>query len=205
MAKRKLKAPTEALPKKAATVHDRMVTDLPFNAKIAISQVPDAYGIAEFPTYDERRGELTSQGQPTVTVVRSLRDDPLAAMEAADQIDRIQFLAGQHWQFAYIRAEIGGVRAIDPGKEAVDGSRLADPVNEVVKKAIADLARASRALGMEGDMLCRDVLGRGYTVAKAADARGLGSEYGRKYLGRRFRECLSTLSVVFGYATGKAA
>lgn len=194
-------APTKKLP----AVHDRRAADLPFNAKVFIDQVPDAYGAAEFPAYDERKGELVSQGQPTVTVIRSLRDDPLAALHAAGQIDRVQFIAGQHWQFAHIRAEIGGVKAIDPGKEAVDGGRMAEPVNDVVRKAIADLARAGRALGHEGEILVRDVLGRGWTVAKAADARGLGSEYGRKYMGRRFRECLDTLSIVYGYATRQVA
>lgn len=197
--RRKLKSATLAA-SASAVVHDRIAA-APFNAKIALSHVEDAYGIAEFPRYDERRGELISQGAPKVNVVRSLRDDPLAAMEAAGQIDSVQFLAGRHWQFAYVRCEIGGVRAIDPTKEAVDGGRLADPLNEVVKKAIADIARASSALGNEGDSLIRDVLGSKKTVAMAADARGLGTESGRKYLGKRFRECLDTLAGVFGYAT----
>jgi hypothetical protein len=202
--RRKLKSAV-TLASVSSSVHDRRAVDLPYNARFVVAEIEDAYGIPEGATFDKLRREWVSPGQPRVQVVRNLRDDPLAAMHAARQIDGVQFAAGQHWQFAYLRCEIGGVKAIDPAKEAVDGGMLADPLSNVQQKAIKDICRARADLGAWGDGLVRDVLGRGVTLAKAADARGLLGEYDRKYLGRRFRECLDTLSVTFGYATRKSA
>lgn len=203
--RRKLKSASVSVASTGNAVHDRRAADLPFNARFAVAEIEDAYGIPEGATFDKLRREWVSPGQPRVQVVRNLRDDPLAAMRAADQIDQVQFSAGQHWQFAYLRCEIGGVKAIDPAKECVDGGRLADPLTSVQQKSLRDISRARDDLGAWGDSLIRDVLGRGMTLAKAADARGLLGQYDRKYLGRRFRECLDTLSVTFGYATRKSA
>lgn len=182
-------------------VHDRTTAILPLNARVVVDEVEDAYGIPEFAAYDRRRGELMSSGRPKVTVVRSIRSDPLGALKAQGVIDEVQFLAGQIWGWSYLRAEIGALKAIDPTKEAVDGGRLADPLSEQVKRAVANLRRAAVALGRDGESLVTDVIGKGLTLSKAADARGLISKSGREYLGRRFRECLDCLSVVFGCST----
>lgn len=186
-------------------VHDRRAADLPFNARYAVVEVEDAYGIANGSVFDKLRREWVSPGQPKVMAIRNLRDDPLAAMRAADQVDEVQYHAGCRWQRAYLSCEIGAVKAIDFTKEAVDGGRLAEPTSDVQQRALKDIVRAREDLGAWGDSLVRDILGFGMTIAKAADARGLISEYDRKYLGRRFRECLDTLAVTFGCATRKSA
>jgi hypothetical protein len=163
--------------------HDRRATDLLRNAHVAAVVVDDPY----------------EQGAK-VTVLRSLRDDPLAAMHNAQQIDHAQFIAGRHWQRAFELAEIGGVKAIDAAKEAVDGGGIYQPsITDIQIKAFSDLYKAMTSLGMEGDALIRDVLGRHMTIAQAADKRRLYSELERKYVGRRFRECLDTLVLAFGY------
>lgn len=204
--RRKLKSSITLAPSTSANaVHDRRAVDLPYNARYVVAEIEDAYGIPEGARFDKLRREWVSPGQPRVQVVRNLRGDPLAAMRAAQQIDEVQFNAGQHWQFAYLRCEIGAVKAIDPAKEAVDGGKLADPLSNVQQKAIRDISRARDDLGAWGDALVRDILGRAMTLAKAADARGLTRNYDRKYLGLRFRECLDTLAVTFGYATRRAA
>ena len=41
---------------------------------------------------------------------------------------------------------------------------------------------------------------RAMTIAEACHHRGMSSETDRKYIGKRFRECLATLAVRFGYA-----
>lgn len=199
MARRLRKARYKLSPQ--AKIHDRTTEDLPINARIAVDVVDDAYGIPEFAAYDARRGELVSPGQARVTVVRSLRSDPLAALKAQGVIDEVQFLAGQMWSWCFMRSEIGGVRGIDTTRTKVDGGAIADPLSETVKKAIADLRRARAALGEDGEALVTDVIGKGLTLARAADARGLSSKSGREYVGRRFRECLDRLAVVFGCST----
>jgi hypothetical protein len=182
-------------------VHDRTAAVLPLNARVVIDTVDDAYGIAEFAAYDPKRREFVSTGPAKVTVIRSIRTDPLGALKAQGLVDEVQFLAGQIWGWSYLRAEIGGLKAIDPTAQCVDGGRLAIPLSEQVQRALARLRAARAALGNDGDALVVDVIGKGLTLARAADARGLGTKSGREYVGRRFRECLDCLAVVFGCAT----
>lgn len=186
MAKRKKLKAAKAEAKPDSKVHDRRTNDALRNAKLAAVEVDDPYA--------------TEPGEK-IMVLRSLRDDPLAAMHAAGQVDQCQYMAGRHWQKALELSEVGSVKAIDPGKEAVDGGQLADPISEPQQKAIRDLARVDKALGMDGAALVRDVLGKGLTVADAARRRGLETESGRKYLGKRFRECLDTMAFVLGHST----
>lgn len=163
--------------------HDRTSRDLLRNAQVAAVEVEDPY--------DGGR----------IVVLRSTRHDPLADMKSKKQIDQCDYVAGRHWQAAWENAEIGGVRAIDPGKEAVDGGRLPEVLTDQQRRAVVDLKNAREALGREGNQLVCDVLGAGMSISQAAVARGLSSEADRKYTGKRFRECLSTLAVRFGYAS----
>ncbi len=104
-----------------------------------------------------------------LTVLRSLRDDPLAAMHNARQIDQAQFVAGRHWQRAFELAEVGGVRAVDPTRERVDDSRIAQAtISDAQIRAFADLKRAMAALGLEGESLIKDFLGRGWCLRDIA-------------------------------------
>lgn len=178
---------------------------LPANAKVVVDQIDDSWGQPEFARYDPRKHELVSSGQPKVAVIRSIRSDPLGALKAQGVIDEAQFLAGKIWSWNYMQSEIGGLRAIDPTREAVDGGRLAEPLTERQKLASSQLRKAKLALGNDGDALVTDIIGKGLTIAKAADARGLFNEFGRKYIGRRFKECLDCLAVVFGCATAGAS
>jgi hypothetical protein len=166
-------------------VHDRLAQDLPRNAKVAPLVVDDPHGI--------ETGEK-------ITVLRSLRDDPLAQMHARSQIDQAQYYAGRHWQKAYELAELGGSRAIDPTKEAVDGGRIPEPLTDQQAKAFGDLKKASRALGINGELIVKDILAVGLELGIAAARRGYTSEPDRKAFGKRFRECLDTLAEIFGYA-----
>lgn len=186
LAKRKKLRKTVSLAIIGSTeAHDRMATDLPINARVAPILADDPY-----------------EAGTKITVIRSLRDDPLAAMHNAKQIDQAQFVAGRHWQRAYELSEIGGVRAIDPTKEAVDGGQIAQAtITDSQIKAFRDLQRAMRALGLEGEILIRDILAMHLTVTLAAEKRGLYSEMEKKYVGRRFRECLDTLAIEFGYVS----
>jgi hypothetical protein len=164
-------------------VHDRTSRDLLRNARVAPVEVDDPY---------EEGGKIV--------VLRSTRNDPLADMKSKGQIDDCDYVAGRHWQAAWENAEIGGVRAIDPTREAVDGGRMPELLTDTQRRAVQDLKAARGALGQEGHLLIRDVLSAGMSITQAACSRGLLSEADRRYIGKRFRECLSTLAVRFGYA-----
>jgi hypothetical protein len=169
-------------------VHDRTARDLLRNAQVAPTEVDDPY-----------------EAGAKIMVLRSTRHDPLADLMSKGHIDQCDYVAGRHWQAAWESAEIGGVQAIDPTREAVDGGQLPEILTDTQRRAMQDLDAARGALGREGHALVCDVLGRGMSIVEAARNRGLCSEADRKYAGKRFRECLSTLAVRFGYASGLPA
>jgi len=188
MRKRKPKKSVTLASSHSVTSHDRRAIDLPINSKVAPMVADDPY---------ERGAKIT--------VVRSLRDDPLAAMHNARQIDQAQFIAGRHWQRAFELAEVRSVRAVDLTHERVDGGSIPQAtISDAQVRAFGDLTRAMNALGQEGESLIRDFLGQGWTLRDIAARRGAHSERERGYIGWRLRECLNTLAVEFGYA-GKAA
>lgn len=166
-------------------VHDRRAQDLLRNAQVTPVEVDDPY---------EDGGKIV--------VLRSTRDDPLADMLSRGYITQCEFETGRHWQRAYENAEIGGVAAIDPGKEAVDGGRMRDVLTDRQVKATRELASARAALGDAGNYLIIQVLGTKMTLDRVAQEKHWGKpgEAQYKYVRRRFHECLSTLSVLFGYA-----
>ena len=184
MRKRKLKKSVTLASAGSVAPHDRRAADLPINAKVAATVADDPY---------ERGAKIT--------VLRSLRDDPLAAMHNAKQIDQAQFVAGRHWQNAYELASAGGVRACDPTRERVDAGGIPQvTISDAQVRAFADLKRAMTVLGLEGESLIKDFLGRGWSLRDMAARRGAASERARGYIGWRLRECLDTLAIEFGYA-----
>lgn len=169
-------------PHDPSVVHDRRAQDLLRNAQVAPVVVDDPYDGS------------------SIKVFRSTRHDPLADMKAKNQIDQCDYVAGRHWQAAYENAEIGHVKAIDPSKEAVSGGRMPEVLTPCQMRAVQDLRAARTALGPEGEALVMDILGKGWSVKEAALHRGRTSEHDRRYVGTRFRECLTTLAKRFGYS-----
>jgi len=188
MARRKLTRPI-TLAGPAVQVHDRRATDFVMGARVAAVEVEDPYGIG---------------GTGRIIVMRSLRDDPLGAMYARNQVDKAQHDAGRDWQKYMEDCEVGNIRAIDPSKEAVDCAQRPDPLSERHTIAFAKLKEAHAVLGMIGENIVRDILGNGLTVMEAAARRGYTTRGEVEFMGRRFREALNTLAVQFGHATSTA-
>jgi hypothetical protein len=116
-----------------------------------------------------------------------LRDDPLRALWAQQQIDNAKYVAGRHWQRIYEIAEIG-MHSLDPGRERVDGGGNGiEILTEKRVSAMASLRRCRSVLGDFGDSLVRDVLGRGLCLVEVAASRGLSTQHGQDYLGLRLR------------------
>lgn len=164
-------------------VYNRMTADLPINSQVAPAVVDDPY---------EPGAKLRA--------LRSIRDDPLAGMHSRDQIDHAQFIAGREWQKYHEHSEIGGISAIDPTKEAVDGGRMADPLSERYSKAVAKMTAADAVLGFQGSFLVRQVLGQRKSIQEVSMALGLTSQREFNYMSRRFRECLESLAKHWGFA-----
>jgi hypothetical protein len=166
-------------------VHDRRSTDLLRNSKTAAIEIDDPYEI----------------GGKIVTL-RSIRNDPLAGLHARGFIDEAQYQGGRAFQHDFEIAE-QGPRAIDPSKESVDGGKSPEPITDARLKATDRLIVAERALGQNGSSLIHDVLIARMSIDQICAARGLKSQRENDYIGKRFRECLECLAVIYGFASKK--
>lgn len=164
-------------------VHDRRATDLVRGAQVAPIEVDDPL---------EAGGKLY--------VMRSSRNDPLAALHARRHIDEAQYHGGRAFQHDFETAE-RGPRAIDPSKEAVDGGRMPEPITESQRKAAMRLALVHKELGANGSSLMHAFLIGGLNAENICDNRNLAAERERLYVGRRIRECLEDLAVFYGFAS----
>ena len=163
-------------------IHDRRATELPSNAQVRPLVVDDPY-----------------EAGAKIVAFQSLRGDTLANLHARGHIDDAQYQAGRELQRFYEHSEIGGVKAMDPTKEAVDGGGIYETLTEQVQRAIQEVARVEKVLGHEGSALARDVLCYGLTLQQCAQARNLFSETGIKYIGKRFREVLESAAIELGF------
>ena len=157
-------------------IHDRRSTDLLANA-MAIPVVVD---------------DPLEPGAKLV-VMRSIRDDILAAMLSRGEIDQAKFDAGREYQKNAEVAEIGNVQAIDPSKEAVDGGGWCDVLSNAQANAVRALGEARRVLTPVNDDLIRSVL-----VGRASFTKLGGSERAATRLKERFFMGLEILAALWG-------
>jgi hypothetical protein len=167
-----------------AKKRDRQSRDLLRNAQVAAME-----------TVDPISGDK-------IVVLRSTRNDPLAALHARKHIDEAQYHGGRAFQHDFEAIE-HGAKAVDPSQPYVDCSVVARGVSDSFSKALVRLNAANKELGQNGAALTRDVLITGLSIAQVAEKRGVGGEIELKYLGRRFRECLDCLALVYGFAMEK--
>ena len=85
--------------------------------------------------------------------------------------------------------------------EPVDGGGFrVEFMTDVQRKAIAKLTYCRAILGETGNAIVTLVLGANMPIQQAALARGMVTRREVEYVGQRFRESLSDLARVFGYA-----
>lgn len=162
-------------------IYDRMAADLPINSVVEPTIVQD--GLGDY-----------------IRVLRSVRDDPLAGMLSRSQIDAAQFEAGRLWQAYREDSEIGGARAIDTTKEAVDGGRFKEPDITKMSKALRELKAAHNVLqDYEWSLVC-DVLERRMSITQIAAARSITSGRQICSIMERFRGALESLAKLWGFA-----
>ena len=137
-----------------------------------------------------------------IIVMRSTRDDPLGDLHARNMIDEAQYHAGREFQ-RHFEAVESGARAIDFTKEAVDGGRIYEGITDARMKSSDMLTVAYAQLGLNGQVIVHEVLVHNMTRKQMAESRGLTGKSWEEYYGKRFRECLDTLALVYGYAMEK--
>jgi hypothetical protein len=184
MKHRRLKAASPRRTNLKLTVYDRQAVQLPVNAEIAVVMRPDPY-----------------EAGAMQTMAASLRGDPLLSLHARQMIADYQFAAGREWQRYYEQAQIGALKGADTTCEPVDGGRVSvEYLTDAKRKAIAKLTYCRAILGETGNAIVTLVLGGNLPIQQAALARGMVTRREVEYVGQRFREALSELARVFGYA-----
>ena len=136
-------------------------------------------------------------------VLRNTRNDPLAGMHSRKFINEAQYQAGRAFQNDFETAE-RGPRAIDPGKEAVDGGRLPEPITEAQRKAVLRLMRAERDMGKDSSAIIHDVLITGLGISRLTSRRGFSGGYWREIFGQKLKVGLDKLAITYGFANEAA-
>lgn len=168
---------------KPGKIHDRLSQDLLINSVVSIAIVDDPF---------EKGAKLK--------VLRSIRDDVLAALYSRSQIDDAQYRAGRDAERLFEASYVGRISGIDPSRIMVDGGQFPEAITDKQIQANRELTRAKFKLGDEGYLLVRDILGDRMSISKAAEKRDCAGERGTRYTGQRFRECLETLAMLWHYA-----
>jgi hypothetical protein len=183
VARAKRKRPYD--PSKDHLVHDRRATEINrgLGRYIVEVEVDDPY---------EAGGKIAT--------VRSVRDDPLADRFSRGFIDQAQFDAGREFQRHFGIAE-RGPRAVQMS-EAVDGDPPRENLTDGQLMAGKWLAKCYRKLGADGSALVHDMLVHAMTAKQISESRGMSGQDWEKYFAKRLWECLNTLAVVYGFATG---
>lgn len=165
---------------------DRRARDLLRNAHVVAVEVDDPYALES--------GEK-------IVAFRSLRDDPLARLHCRKMISDVQHEAGKDYRRDMELVEIGGARAIDPTKEAVDGGRfIAEPISAAYGKAHKRLGEAGVAMGLLQESIVRAVLAGNLFPGQVAVVRGFRSEKDQGHYAWLFRKALDVLAVFYGHS-----
>lgn len=166
---------------------DRRARDLLRNAQVIAVEVDDPYAL--------EKGDK-------VTVLRSLRDDPIERLFARRQIDEAQKDAGARYRRDLELAEFGGAKAIDPTKEAVDGGGLVpEPFSDRRSEATERLILAGRAMGLLQESIVRAVISGNLFPGQVAVARGFSARRIQENYAWLFRQALDVLAVFYGVAS----
>lgn len=162
---------------------DRRAGDLLRNAQVVAVEIDDPYALEP--------GEK-------VIAFRSLRDDPIERLHCRGMIDDAQRDAGKAYRDDLQLAEIGGARAIDPGKEAVDGGVPPEMYSEARSKATGRLLKAGVVLGLFAESIVRAVIEGNLFPGQVAEKRGFTAQRERDHYAWIFRKALEQLAVFYG-------
>ena len=139
--------------------------------------------------------------QKRTKAVRALRDDRLALLHHRGQINSRLFKAGRGYQALCEGAEIGGIAGQDLTRPMVDGGgQQSHPLSDRQINSTKELARLRGVLGRNGRALIDLVLLESKSLREIAQL--YYSDDNRStmiYIGKRFREALSTIAKELGY------
>jgi len=109
-------------------------------------------GVTDIPAEIADKREIATKTVPDpisgpLVVAINIHESPIEFMYSRKRIDAAEYGAAERFRSLYERAGIGGLRAIDPRKEAVDGRGEMVDLNVSVMEAQSDLREAHDRLG----------------------------------------------------------
>jgi hypothetical protein len=190
--------------------------DLPAASRLAVDVIEDPFPNLEIGaqlepahhadgTIAEGEPGWTPPRRPLVTIVRSLRDDPIGRMHSRRQIDGPQYAAAREYQAIFDACQIGSMRSVDLEKLKVDGGLPPEPLTDHRQRAARRLRSVDGTLvhhhGHEGLALLRGVLADRRSIEQTARLHGAQSERDVRSIAWLFRQCLNVIARAFGLAT----
>lgn len=135
-----------------------------------------------------------------ITVAYNSRESYVGFLHAKEAITDAEKMAGDRIRKAFEAMGGSGARAMDYSRVFVDGGNIPEPIGAAQLEAGRVLKFAAMALGPQGYELTLALAGMCKWPEEMAQTRRK-----REYIGQRFRECLETLAVHWGYQRSKTA
>jgi hypothetical protein len=142
-------------------------------------------------------------GTKRIRVQRALRNDPIAKLHSTGRLNDLEFRVGRDIQAVVEAGQVGGIKAMDPTNEPVDGGgKIREPINDRQLRAMKLLnGTIYPLLGKLGSSLVFAVLAGGMMPEDYARSIGVLDTRGINSIGREFARYLGMLATELGYAT----
>jgi hypothetical protein len=143
-----------------------------------------------------------------VKVQRALRNDVIERLRQQKRLSDVECMVAREMQRLYEDAEVGGIGAMDPTREPVDGRGAArEPITDRQQRAMKRLAELQGnrwGIGRDGMAVVRQVCAEGMMPEQIARSWGYTSQRQVAFVGQYLRRMLRLLAVPLGY-TSRAA
>lgn len=159
----------------------------------------DALGVVHVvDPFEEAKASSKGQGAPPpLPKLVALRDDPVGQMHKRGQLDGdasgvadVRLKAARYLQALYEIVEIGGAKAMDPGKPVISGGKPCEPDIDARRYAAKRLIEIEADLAKRDKELLRLVLWQKMSLKQVAALYGMAGNQDISGLGFQFRACL---------------
>ncbi len=133
-----------------------------------------------------------------IPAIINIKESAITMLYSRGRLDDAQLAAASKFR-ALWEAVCRGTRAIDYGREPVDGGKRADPISERQMHAADQLRRVRPLLGEQGYWLVSRICGEGYSLGEVV--RPGSSKRAKLNAADDLRSCLDTLCELWGIAT----
>ncbi|MBB2670708.1 UNVERIFIED_ORG: hypothetical protein GGE44_000249 [Rhizobium esperanzae] len=136
----------------------------------------------------------------TIPAIINIKESAITMLASRGRIDAAQLAAATRFR-ALWEAMCRSTRAVDYGREPVDGGGHANPVSHRQMHAAEELRRVRPLLGEEGYSLVSHICGEGYSLGEVV--RPGSSKRAKLKAADDLRACLDLLCGAWGFSSRK--